>query len=104
MYQNLLRLYTIICLWIIRLQLWAQNEGENGSSFSHRDDTGEMIYTEEMLDYQPFHIRFSDIMMVVLLIVCCYVFGKIWTGCTYLILVFAAFMYFFYAITRLNYE
>ena len=50
MYQNLLRLYTIICLWAIRLQLWAQEEG--------RDDL-------------------------------------IWKGCTYLILAFAAFMYFY---------
>ena len=93
MYQNLLRLYTIICLWAIRLQLWAQEEGRDDLPLGRRGDDGEMLYSEEMLDYQPFHIRFSDIMMVVFLIVCCYVFGKIWKGCTYLILAFAAFMY-----------
>ena len=95
MYQNLLRLYTIICLWAIRLQLWAQEEGRDDLPLGRRGDDGEMLYSEEMLDYQPFHIRFSDIMMVVFLIVCCYVFGMIWKGCTYLILAFAAFMYFY---------
>ena len=73
MYQNLLRLYTIICLWAIRLQLWAQEEGRDDLPLGRRGDDGEMLYSEEMLDYQPFHIRFSDIMMVVFLIVCCYV-------------------------------
>ena len=63
MYQNLLRLYTIICLWAIRLQLWAQEEGRDDLPLGRRGDDGEMLYSEEMLDYQPFHIRFSDIMM-----------------------------------------
>ena len=76
MCQNLLRLYTIIFLWAIRLQLLAQEEGGEKLPLGRRDDDGEMLYSEEMLDYQPFHIRFSDIMMVVFLIVCCYVFVR----------------------------
>jgi hypothetical protein len=95
MYQNLLRLYTIVCLWMLRLQLWAQEEGGDDLSLSRRGVDEEMLYSEEMLDYQPFHIRFSDILMVIFLIVCCYVFGKIWKGCVYMILAFAAFMFFF---------
>ena len=95
MYQNLLRLYAIVCLWMLRLQLWAQDEGGDDLPFRRRGDVDEMLNPEEMLDYQPFHIRFSDILMVILLIVCCSVFGKIWKGCVYMILAFAAFMYFF---------
>ena len=40
MYQNLLRLYTIICLWAIRLQLWAQEEGRDDLPLGRRGDDG----------------------------------------------------------------
>lgn len=55
---------------------------------------GGMEDMEDMLDYQPFRIGFDDVVMIVLLLVACYVFGKIWKGCTYLIIVLAVVFYF----------
>lgn len=49
---------------------------------------------EDLIEYRPFHISFSDVLMVVLLLVACYVFGKIWKGCAYLLLIFAALFYY----------
>ena len=46
------------------------------------------------MDYQPVHFRMSDIIIVVLLLIACYLFGKIWKGCSYLLLAFAALMYY----------
>ncbi|MBQ9667555.1 MAG: hypothetical protein IJV45_02240 [Prevotella sp.] len=47
-----------------------------------------------MMDYQPLHFGMTEIMVVVLLLLACYVFGKIWKGCSYLILLIAAAFYF----------
>lgn len=48
-----------------------------------------------MMDYQPIHFGLDDVLMVVMLLVCCYVFGKIWKGCSYLILLLAAAYFYF---------
>lgn len=50
---------------------------------------------EDMMQSSPISISFSDILMVALLLASCYVFGKIWKGCTYLIIVMAL-LYFFW--------
>ena len=49
---------------------------------------------DEMVDYQSFHISFTDILMVIVIIAACYVFGKIWKGCTYMIIAVSALFYF----------
>lgn len=49
---------------------------------------------EDYMDYPPIHIRFSDIMMLILVAFLCYVFGKIWKGCSYLIILIAVLFYF----------
>jgi len=46
------------------------------------------------LDYQPIRFGIDDVLTVVLLLVACYVFGKIWKGCSYLLLIFAALAYY----------
>ena len=63
-----------------------------GQSRRSSSDYNEM---DGMMDYQPIHFGLDDILMVVMLLVCCYVFGKIWKGCSYLILLLAAaYLYF----------
>ena len=42
----------------------------------------------------PFPISISDVIMLAALILVCYVFGKIWKGCTYLIILVAALLYY----------
>ena len=56
-------------------------------------DTGDMDMLED-LDYTPIRITFDDVLTVVLLLVVCYVFGKIWKGCSYLILILAGIFYY----------
>lgn len=84
-----LLLYTVV-LW---LRSYAQDPDEHDimPKRSLGDAAEDM---EELMEYQPFRIRFTDILTVVCLIIACYVFGKIWKGCTYLILVIAAVFYF----------
>jgi hypothetical protein len=98
MNQLSLKIYAIICLCLFRLRTWAQDDfGLDQPTTSRRSDdelTG-LSGFDDMVDYRPVHIRMSDILLVIFLIVCCYVFGKIWKGCIYIILAFAAFMYFF---------
>ncbi len=47
-----------------------------------------------MYEQNSFHFDFFDILLFILLLVACYVFGKIWKGCSYLLLVIAA-IYFY---------
>ena len=82
----------LLLMVLCRLRTFAQYDDEDdflpGSSAGSLDDM------EEFMDYRPIHIGFDDIIMVALLLVACYVFGKIWKGCSYLILVLAAVFYF----------
>jgi len=88
-----LRIYAFICLLLTQLRLWAQDEEDFGP-LRDRGDVDGMEMMEGMADYHPFHIRFTDILLIVLLLVACYVFGKIWKGCTYLLIAFAVLLYF----------
>ncbi|MBP5340501.1 MAG: hypothetical protein J6Z14_14570 [Prevotella sp.] len=90
-----LRIYAIICLLLTQLRMWAQDDDE----FRPLRDRGDLSDTdmdimEGMNYYHPLHIDFSDILLIVLLIACCYVFGKIWKGCIYLLIAFAVLIYF----------
>jgi hypothetical protein len=90
-----LRAYFLFCSLLGWVRLLAQNEDEDEFMGSRSRSMDSLIDPmEDMIDYQPFRITFSDIFWVVVLVVACYVFGKIWRGCTYLLLVFAALMYY----------
>ena len=88
-----LRLYVLLCAAISWLQSFAQDDKDFGIT-DHRNTEG-MMQPEDYMDYQPTHIRFSDILMVILVVFSCYVFGKIWKGCSYLIILVAVLFYFF---------
>lgn len=49
---------------------------------------------DEMVEYQPLNISFMDVLAVVAIVAACYVFGKIWKGCIYMIIVVAILFYF----------
>jgi len=87
-----LRLYALLCLLLTYLSIWAQDDDDLSELV--RKGTDDLTNMEEMVDYRPFHIRFSDILMVILLVAACYVFGKIWKGCIYLIIAVAVLFYF----------
>ena len=89
-----MKIYLILCLALMRLQSWAQDDGDDFDMPDGRGLTNGLEGGEDFVDYQAFRFSISDILMVVLLIVACYVFGKIWRGCTYLILALAAIFYF----------
>ena len=73
----------------IKWQGFAQTTGED-------DDDSDLtsMLDEEYPDW-GIHITFSDVLTVVFVIVCCYVFGKIWKGCTYLIILLAVLYYYY---------
>ena len=56
-------------------------------------DTGDFDMMEDM-EFTPVRITFDDVLTVVVLLVVCYVFGKIWKGCSYLILILAGIFYY----------
>jgi hypothetical protein len=81
MNQITLKLYTLLCFVLLHLQMWAQDDDYMASrGRMSPEELSEGM--EGMMEYSPVHIRFSDIIMVVFILVCCYVFGKIWKGCT----------------------
>lgn len=92
-----LRLYVLLCTVMMWLQTFAQDDdddddfGFSGGGNFNPDDMSDM---EDMMDLGAFHLSFSNIIAVILLLVACYVFGKIWKGCTYLILILAVIFYY----------
>lgn len=88
---------TILSLWSAVLA-FAQGDDDDeaiggvGDMARRGMDTG---LEEEMEEFHPFvSIGFSDIFMVLMLILACYVFGKIWKGCSYLLIIVAALFYY----------
>jgi len=88
-----LRLYALLLLVLNALGSWAQNGDLEPSSGRRGMEDTFASTMEDASDYQSLHISFMDIVMVVLVLVSCYVFGKIWKGCTYMILVVAVAFY-----------
>lgn len=93
------RVYVLLCMLAIRWQCLAQTMGEDdeGLPVSKRtDDEGDLtsMLDEEYPDW-GIHVTFSDVLTVVFVIACCYVFGRIWKGCTYLIIILAALYYYY---------
>ena len=94
------RVYVLLCMLAIRWQCLAQTAGRDYDDDipdppkrkSDIDDLSEVI--EEGYDVMPIHITFSDVLTLIFILVVCYVFGKIWKGCSYLIILLAAVFYF----------
>lgn len=90
-----LRVYFFLCLLLTNIRAWAQGDDDDLDIRPKRGaDITEVFNMDEGADYSAFNLRLSDILLIALLIVACYVFGKIWKGCIYLLLAFAALMYF----------
>ena len=87
------RAYMLLAMLIMSLTAHAQYGEEVNPLGKRKDDDFKM---EDAVDvgYMPIHIGFSDIFMVVCLLIACYVFGKIWKGCSYLLLILAALLYY----------
>lgn len=91
-----LRLYVLLITAASWLRAFAQEEEDDDDfSIMRRQDPDDMMSLEDYMDYQPIHIRFSDVMTILFILILCYVFGKIWKGCSYLILLLAVLFYFF---------
>ena len=89
-----LRLYVLLCTAIMWLQSWAQNNVENDDMTGRRQIDSSEDSIDEYLEYQQININISDVITILLVILACYVFGKIWRGCSYLIIVIAAIFYY----------
>lgn len=89
-----LRLYSLICMAFFWLRSFGQDDDDDDMDFMSRGRGFDMDDMEEMIQYPSFHVRTSDIIKVIFLIIACYVFGKIWKGCTYLIIILAVVFYF----------
>jgi len=92
-----LRLYYSLCL--LALSLSAHGQQPLGDDFDDDLSLGRRAVEEEddlamLAEYSGFHITFTQIVEVIILIIACYFFGKIWRGCTYLILAAAAVFYY----------
>ena len=75
----------LLCMLALQLSAIAQDDDEG--------PVGRVIETEPE-ETSNLHITFDDVIMVVLLLVACYVFGKIWKGCSYLLLILAALLFY----------
>lgn len=92
-----LRLYVLLCAAICWVKSFAQDEDDEDLDIGGRRNTEDMMSLEDYMDitdYPQIHIRFSDILMVILVVFSCYVFRKIWKGCSYLIILVAVLFYF----------
>lgn len=93
MKEILLRLNLLILTCIYSILSFAQDfESNQGDKFDKNGN--ELDLMDGDMDYQPFSFSFFDILLILLLIACCYIFGKIWRGCTYLIILLAVIFYF----------
>lgn len=89
-----LRLYVLLCTAIMWLQSWAQDNVENDDMTGRRQIDSSEESIDDLLEYQQININITDVITILLVILACYVFGKIWRGCSYLIIVLAAIFYY----------
>ncbi len=88
-----LRIYFLLCSLVAWFQAWAQDDDDDEALDGPKGGLEENPF-EDLMDYQPIHFRISDILIIIGILVSCYFFGKIWKGCTYLILLVAVVFYF----------
>ena len=90
-----LRLYFLICTVLCWLKTFAQDEDDDfGAEILKRGREIDELDFPEGMDYAPIHIRTSDVLFVIAVIVCCFVFRKIWKGCSYLIIIIGIIFYY----------
>ena len=87
-----LKLYLLAGMMLMKLQSSAQDDDDDIIAVG-RDRYSDMDDISDLIINHHYHITFSDIMIVILVIAACYVFGKIWKGCSYLIIVLAVVFY-----------
>ncbi len=73
---------------------FAQDDDEDIPMMTGRGMQDMEMDMDQYMDYQPFHFSFRDVIIVILLLIACYVFGKIWKGCSYLLLLIAALFFY----------
>ena len=84
-----------VCGWLLTMATWGQDyDDDDLDGGSGRRGVDELDGMDGMMDYRPIRFDTEDIIVVVALLLACYVFGKIWKGCSYLIIVIAAAFYF----------
>ena len=91
--QFLLRINLALCWLLSALITWAQ-EFDDIDLNQGRRAADEFDSMGALPDYSPIRFGIDDVVLVVLLLVACYVFGKIWKGCSYLLLIVAALFYY----------
>lgn len=90
-----LRLYFLLCSLVSWAGVSASKEEDDELYEPRRRAIDELVNPmEEIEDFQSLDVSISLIIWVIVLIIACYVFGKIWKGCTYLLILFAAVIYF----------
>lgn len=87
-----LRLYILVLMFLNGIQLLAQRDDIADTPSRRKEE--DLFETEGMVEAQPLPFEASDIIIVILLIVACIVFGKIWKGCSYLLVAFALLMFY----------
>lgn len=94
------RVYVMLCMLVLHLKAFAQTEDDDADALGPspgkggKTSGGESDIMDGYMDYQPIRFDLDDVVMVVLLLVACYVFGKIWKGCSYLLLILAALLFY----------
>ena len=94
MKQALARIYLTLCSVFFSICLLGQDVDDADLNGSRRGSNSGVEDMEGMVDYQPIRFGVDEVVMVVVLLVACYVFGKIWKGCSYLLLILAALFYY----------
>ena len=95
MRQLLFRVYMAVCGWLLAMATWGQDyDDDDLDGGSGRRGVDELDGMDGVMAYRPSRFDTEDIIVVVALLLACYVFGKIWKGCSYLIIVIAAAFYF----------
>lgn len=96
MKRPLIRLYLLLLSFVFSLRFYAQGDFDDDDTPVGRKRTmDEGLNPMDMdIDYPRFHLGLDDILVIVVLLVACYVFGKIWKGCSYLLLILAALFYY----------
>ncbi len=73
---------------------FAQDDDDDDLPLDIRQNRMDEMDMDQFMDYQPIHFSFKDVILVILLLVACYVFGRIWKGCSYLLLLVAALFFY----------
>ncbi len=95
MNQIVLRLHILLCSVISWTLAFAQDDDfDDTSLFSAEKDSEGAEPFNDLVNYQPLNFDFYDLLLVILLLLSCYVFGKIWKGCSYLLLAVAALFFY----------